>query len=121
MIPARRPGSHPDRQPEYRVLVHRKYADMWEHATDYGVSLQALQECWDHLAYDPAGKNGLVKTKFLHGKAALPKAEGFSRTLHYDLSSKARINYQYCDDYRTNSEGDPHKVVFILTIDFSSH
>lgn len=73
------------------------------------------------LGSETAGKNGLVKTKFLHGKAALPKAEGFSRTLHYDLSSKARINYQYCDDYRTNSEGDPHKVVFILTIDFSSH
>lgn len=121
MIPARRPGGRPGRRPEYRVLVHRKYADMWEHAEEYGVELPALQKCWDHLAFDPAGTKGVVKTKFLHGKAGRPKERGFSRTLHYDLSGKARIDYQYCDDHRTGADGDPHKVVYIWTVDFSSH
>ena len=33
----------------------------------------------------------------------------------------ARINYQYCDAYKTKPDGDVHRVVFILSIDYSSH
>ena len=50
-------------------------------------------------------QKGLVKAKFLHGEVALPKVRGLSKTLHCDLSSKAQINYQYCDNYRTGPEG----------------
>lgn len=33
----------------------------------------------------------------------------------------ARINYQFCDSYQTSEDGDPHREVFILTIDYTSH
>ena len=33
----------------------------------------------------------------------------------------ARADYQFNDQYKTATDGDPHPVVAILTIDYSSH
>ena len=56
----------------------------------------------------------------LKGAAGTPKLPGFSRTVHYEISGPGRIDYQYNDSY-VGALGDPHPVVFILTIDLGSH
>lgn len=86
-----------------------------------GLALQQAQQFWDHVAYSPGSKDPIANSCFLRGKAGTPKGKGFSKTIHYELSSMARINYQYCDEYQTSPQGDKHHVVFILSIDYSSH
>ena len=101
-------------------MVHRKYRSAWEQIVER-VGLQQAQQFWDHVAKTPGMKDPIANTCYLRGKAGVPKEKGFSKTIHYELSSMARINYQYCDFYQTKPDGDAHKVVFILTIDYSSH
>ena len=57
----------------------------------------------------------------LRGAAGKPQGEGWSRTIHYEVSSMARINYQFHTAYRTNPDGDAHRGVAILTINYTSH
>ena len=120
MEPARRPGGKPEEKPCYRVLVHRKYESAWEQIVER-VGIQQAQQFWDHVAKTPGMKDPIASTRPLKGKAGAPKEKGFSKTIHYELSSMARIDYQYCDSYRTKTDGDAHKDVFILAIDYSSH
>jgi hypothetical protein len=47
-------------------------------------------------------------------------AQGFSRTIHYEISGAGRIDYQFNDVY-LGTRGDPHPVVFIRVINLSSH
>lgn len=117
---ARSPGGKPLEKPKYRVLVHRKYAAAWEQIVER-VGLKQARQFWDHVAQSPGSKDPIANTCFLRGKASAPKGKGFSKTIHYELSSMARINYQYCDAYKTKPDGDVHRVVFILSIDYSSH
>ena len=105
-VPAKRPGGKPNNAPKYRILVHRKYEAAWNQIVER-VGMQQAQQFWDHVAYTPGIKD--------------PIAKGFSKTIHYELSSMARINYQYCDEYQTSPDRDKHHVVFILSIDYSSH
>lgn len=118
--PARRPGGRPPEAPAYRVLVHRKFLTKWEQVVTR-VGLQQAQELWDHLAQHPARAPSTGRSCFLRGKAGKPQAPGWSRTIHYELSSMARVDYQYNDAYRTSPGGDPHPVVAILTVNCSSH
>lgn len=118
--PGRRPGGRPSEAPIYRVLVHRKFQDKWEEMPGR-VGLGAAQEFWDHVAMQPGVPPARPSTCFLRGRAGLPQAPGWSKTIHYELSSMARINYQYIEAYRTSEDGDAHRVVAILSIDFSSH
>ena len=120
LVPARRPGGKPKQAPRYRILVHRKYASRWSEIADR-VGLQQAQQFWDHVSHSPGEMSAIASTCILRGKAGLPKQLGFSRTYHYELSSKARINYQFCDNYQTQDKADAHPVVFIWTIDYSSH
>lgn len=120
LVPARRPGGKPGGAPEYRVLVHRKFLDKWSQLTDR-VGLAAAQELWDHLATSPGAPPSTASTCILRGKAGLPQDAGWSKTVHYELSSMARVNYQYVDAYKTSEAGDEHKVVAVLSIDYSSH
>ena len=119
-LPARRPGSHPDKAPKYRVLVHRQYARHYDELVDR-VGLKQAQQFWDHVAQNPGNPDPIASTCFLKGKAGKPKEAGWSRTIHYEVSSSARIDYQYCGTYRTEPDGDAHPVVAILTINYSSH
>ncbi len=79
------------------------------------------QEFWDYVASSPGVPPGIGASCLLRGKAGLPQGPGWSRTVHYEASSKARINFQYHDHYKTNQAGDEHRIVAILTIDYSSH
>ncbi|HWE88726.1 MAG TPA: hypothetical protein VG317_04605 [Pseudonocardiaceae bacterium] len=118
--PARRPGGRPDAAPTYRVLVHRQYRRHWEQLVTR-VGLQQAQELWDHLAQTPGKPPMTANSCILRGRAGRPKGPGWSRTVHFEVSSMARIDYQHHDEYTTNADGDPHPVVAILTINFSSH
>ena len=119
-VSARRPGGSPRGAPKYRVLVHRKMLDRWNELVDR-VGLESAEQFWDHVANDPGHKAPINGTTVLKGSAGNPKAPGFSRTVHYEVSGAARINFQYHDQFRTRPDGDPHKIVVILTIDYSSH
>ena len=117
--PARRPGGKPSTPPRYRVLVHRRYADRWATLAQR-VGLESAQQFWDHVARTPGEPPDINTTTVLKGKAGQPKQPGFSRTIHYEISGAGRINYQFHDAY-IGTGGDPHGVVWILTIELSSH
>lgn len=118
--PARRPGSRPSTPPVYRVLVHRQFRKHYGELVER-VGVQQAQQLWDHLSHSPGSPTALAGTSFLKGAAGRPKGPGWSKTIHYELSSMARVNYQYHNSYKTTPEGDEHRVVAILTINYSSH
>ena len=118
--PARRPGGKPGEEPKYRVLVHRKFRGHWDQIIGR-VGLQQAQELWDHLAQCPGERPPTASSCILRGKAGMPKGPGWSRTTHYELSSMARVDYQYNNSYRVCDDGDAHAVVAILTMNYSSH
>ncbi len=118
--PARRPGGRPVQRPRYRVLVHRQYLDLWSQLPER-VGLANAQQFYDHVASTPGQPLHVGRATVLAGKAGRPLAEGFSRTIHYEITGAGRIDFQYNDAYVGGDRGDPHPVVFIRTIDLSSH
>src|SRR5713226_3344703 len=76
--PARRPGGRPVAKPRYRVLVHRKFAEMWSSLPDR-VGLAAAQQFYDHVANTPGQPAAVNRTGVLREKAGEPMA-GNSRT-----------------------------------------
>lgn len=118
--PAARPGGRPEVAPTYRVLVHRKFERHWSEVVER-VGLQQAEELWDHLASTPGEAPPTANTCILRGKAGKPQGAGWSKTIHYELSSKARVNYQFNPTFKTHPEGDAHPVVAMLTIDYTSH
>ena len=118
--PAARPGSKPPDKPAYRVLVHRTFADLWEQLPDR-VGLESAIQFYDHVANTPGEPPKVNSSTILRGKAGKPKFAGASRTIHDEISGAGRIDYQYVNDYTGGEHGDAHPVVFILTIDLSSH
>lgn len=119
-MPARRPGGRPDTAPKYRVLVHCRFRGHYDELAAR-VGLKQAQQFWDHVSQNPGNPDPIASTCFLKGRAGRPKGAGWSRTVHYEVSSSARIDYQYCDAYKTEPDGDAHPVVAILTINYSSH
>lgn len=118
--PARRPGGRPDQAPRYRVLVHGRFQRHYEQLVDR-VGLQQARQFWDHVAMNPGSRSAIASTCYLRGKAGRPQGPGWSRTIHYELTGSARIDYQFHDAYCTEAGGDPHPVVAILTVSYSSH
>ena len=100
--------------------MHRQYADVWNYLAQR-VGLEAAQHFWDHVANNPGAFPTVGTSNVLRGKAGQPKGPGFSHTIHYEISGAGRINYQFCNDYYSRPGGDPHPVVFILTIELGSH
>ena len=117
--PARRPGRRPRARPRYRVLVHRQFVDLWSQLPDR-VGLEAAQQFYDHVANTPGQIPKVGSATILKGSLGRPIADGFSRTVLYEISGAGRIDYQYHDAY-VSTQGDPHPVVFILRIGLSSH
>ena len=76
---------------------------------------------WDHLAHTPEMAPLIGTSCILRGKAGKPNGPGWSRTIHYEVSSMGRVNYQVNNSYQTADGGDSHAVVAILTINLSSH
>ncbi|MEV6343066.1 hypothetical protein [Actinoplanes sp. NPDC051851] len=118
--PARRPGGKPGQQPSYRVLVHKKFKRHYDQLVDK-VGIQQAQQFWDHLANNPGEPSAVASITILRGKAGKPWAENWSRVHHYELTSKARADYAYCDVFTTGPGDEPHRVVSILTINYGSH
>ena len=119
-VPARRPGGKPSRKPKYRVLVHRRYLETWD-ALPERVGMANAQQFYDHVANTPGVVPAVGQATILAGKAGRPSEEGFSRTIHYEITGAGRIDYQFSDSYRGGTQGDPQPVVRIRTIDLSSH
>jgi len=84
------------------------------------VGLEAAQQFYDHIAQTPGQPPSVGTTTILKAKPGRPKQDGFSRTVHYEISGAGRIDYQYNDSY-VGKKGDPHGVVCIIGIDHSSH
>lgn len=118
--PAARPGEAPSEAPRFRVLVHRKFYRLWLALPDR-VGIESAQQFYDHVAYAADRPPDINTSCILRGKAGKPVGEGFSRTIHYEVSGAGRINYQYNQTYTGGAYGDPHPVVFILSINLSSH
>lgn len=118
--PASRPGGRPEPKPTYRVLVHRRFRDLWD-ALPLRVGLESAQQFYDHVAHTPGTPPRINSATVLRGKAGKPKFDGGSRTIHYEISGAGRIDYQYVDSFTGGHAGDAHRVVFILTIDLGSH
>lgn len=118
--PAKRPGGKPRQAPEYRVLVHKSFHSHYAELVSR-VGEQQAKQFWDHVAHHPGQPDPIAQTTILKGRAGRPNGEGWSRTTHYEVSSSARIDYQYHDAYTTSDDGDPHRVVAILTVNYGSH
>ncbi|MBI4319646.1 MAG: hypothetical protein HY675_14250 [Chloroflexi bacterium] len=119
-VPARRPGGKPSKKQKYRVLVHRRYLEMWQKLPER-VGIVNAQQFYDHVAHNPGMIPSVGQATILAGKAGRPAEEGFSRTIHYEITGAGRIDYQFNDSYCGGARGDPHPVVRIRTIDLSSH
>ena len=115
-----RPDGKPAVAPIYRVLVERRFYAMWCELP-LRVGVEAATQFWDHVAMTPGSMPLVNGSCILRGAAGRPQGDGWSRTIHYEISSMARINYQYHNAYRTSPDADPHPVVAILTINYSSH
>jgi len=117
---ARAPGGRPAEKPVYRVLVHRQFVEVWNKLVDR-VGLTAARQFWEHVTTTPGNPPAVGSSTILRGKHHAPEWEGYSRTIHYEISGAGRIDYQYCNGTREGSRGDSHPVVKILTIDLGSH
>jgi hypothetical protein len=57
------------------------------------------------------------RAEFFNG----PKWPGYSKTIHYEITSAGRIDYQFNPSATEGVRGDPHGVVKIRSIDLGSH
>ncbi|MGH2822629.1 MAG: hypothetical protein ACRDLY_06300 [Thermoleophilaceae bacterium] len=118
---ARRPGGPPESRPGFRILVHRKHEARWNELVDR-VGLEQAQRFYDHVCQTPGAPAEGIRVTPLRGRAGRPQEPGFSQTLHWRVPGRAaRIDYQYNAAYRGGRKGDPHPVVRIIAINFSSH
>jgi len=101
------------------VLVHRQFAHLWDQLPDR-VGLAAAQQFYDHVANSPGRIPPVGTSTILKGSLGAPISEGFSRTVHYEISGAGRIDFQYNDAY-VGKQGDPHPIIFILRIGLGSH
>lgn len=115
-----RPGGKPLTAPEYRVLVNKQFWDKWEQIVTR-VGLESATQFWDHVAWTPNQPPLINRSSFLRGAPGAPMGEDWSKTIHYEISSMARINYQYNDEFQFTADSDVHKVVAIRSINYSSH
>ncbi|SRR6266702_202410 len=118
--PAKRPVRKPRQAPRYRILVHKSFHNHYTQLVSR-VGEQQAKQFWDHIAHHPGQPDPIAQTTILKGRAGKPRGDGWSRTIHYEVSSSARIDYQYNDTYATSPDNDQHKVVAILTINYTSH
>lgn len=118
--PAKRPGSRPQVAPRYRVLVHKRFMTHYGQLVDR-VGLQQAQQLWDHLSQTPGQPSPIANITILKGTAGKPNGPGWSRTHHYEVTGSARVDCQYNDKFKTEPAGDEHRVVAILTVNYSSH
>lgn len=83
--------------------------------------LENAQHFWDHVAMTPGQYPQVGTSSVMKSKYAAPKATGFSRTIHYEITGAGRIDYQWNAAYEGGTTGEPHPVVWILTVQLGSH
>jgi hypothetical protein len=92
-----------------RVLVHRQYLGTWSSLAER-VGLENAQQFWDHVAFTP-GEHPLIGTSsVMKGKHNGQKWPGYSKTIHYEISSAGRIDDQYNPSSTEEAEHDAHGV-----------
>lgn len=119
-VAARAPDGRPVDAPRFRVLIHRKHAEMWARLPEV-VGLEAVQQSWDHISATPDKPPAVGSSVLLRGHHHRGKWPGYSRTAHYEISGAGRIDYQYHAASTEGAQGDPHPVVKILHIALGSH
>jgi hypothetical protein len=102
------------------VLVHRQYLQEWTTLANR-VGIDSAKQFWDHVSMTPGAHPSVGSSTVLKGKHHAAKWDGYSRTIHYEISGAGRINYQYASATAEGDDGDSHAVVKILTIDLGSH
>jgi hypothetical protein len=102
------------------VLVHRRFMAAWSSLAER-VGVENAQQLWDHVAFTPGAPPRVGSSSVMRGKHAAPKAPGFSKTVHYEITGAGRIDYQWNATSTGGASGDPHGVVWILTIELGSH
>lgn len=110
----------PATKPAFRVLVHHGYLEVWNSLAERVGPMNA-QQFWDHVAMTPGQPPKVGTSSVMKGKYAAPKWTGYSKTVHYEISSAGRIDYQWSARATEGARGDPHGVVRILTIDLGPH
>ena len=57
----------------------------------------------------------------MKGRQAAALQDGSSRVYHYEVSGAGRVDYRYNPKCKTSPDGDEHAVVYVISIDLSSH
>jgi hypothetical protein len=84
------------------------------------IPLEQAQRFYDHVAQTPGEPAEGIRITHLRGTAGRA-TDNWSRVFHWRVPGSAtRLDYVYRDDY-VGEEGDPHPVVRIKAINFSSH
>src|SRR3546814_17082107 len=118
--PGRRPGGKPPAKPKFRVLVHHQFLDRWNGLVD-AVGLESAQQFYDHVSQNPGPIPAVNTSGILRGKAARPREDGFSRTVHYEICGAGRLPYQWNGTYSGGHNGAPPPAVWIHTTARPSH
>ncbi len=118
-MPARRPGGRPSFAPRFRVLVHHQLEERWEQLVDR-IGIASAQQFWDHVAVEPGRPPRINAATVLRGSRGRPLGPGFSRSIHYEASGAARIDYQFNPRWVGRS-GDEYGIVVIVQITLGSH
>jgi hypothetical protein len=119
-MPARRPGGRPPFAPRFRVLIHYQLHDVWERLRDR-VGTASAQQFWDHVAVEPGRPPRINSATVLRGARGRPLESGFSRSIHYEVSGAARIDYQFNPRWIGPAGGDEYGIVVIVQITLGSH
>jgi hypothetical protein len=120
-VPAKRPGGRPESKPEYRILVHKRFLNKWEEIAER-IGLEQAKKLYDSISSSPWKFPDGVNGGILKGKSGKPESEGFSRTHHWRVPGSAtRVDYQYHNEFTQPPLKDPHKIVKIININYSSH
>ncbi|HEU0104143.1 MAG TPA: hypothetical protein VFR07_17655 [Mycobacteriales bacterium] len=114
-----RPGGKPDRQPRFRVLLHKRDWAAWQKLRDEAGEENA-QQLWDHLANRPDQPPLLGTCTPLRGDHMKAK-NGWSRVYHYEVSGPGRVDYRYNAQYEGGSTGQKHGCTRIISITMGSH
>lgn len=85
------------------------------------VGIESAQQLYDHLTSKPDQQPSINRSTILKGRAGRAQEPGFSRTVHYEISGAARVDYQYNPRFAGGALGDVHKVVRIIAVTLTSH
>lgn len=120
-IAARYPANgRPENKPVWRVIVHRKHAREWNRVAEMCGDSNA-RELWEHLTTRPDREPLLGTVTPLKGRHNRATSDGMSRVYHYEITGGGRVDYRYNATYQVGDDGDPHRIVQIISIALGSH